>query len=86
MFGMSRSQCHVVARVLQDYLDGEADDLTATMVAKHLEICRMCGLEANTYEAIKAALLMPEPDAAPLDPDAVERLRAFADTLTQRRD
>ena len=84
MFGLSRSECHVVARVLQDYLDGEADDLTASMVSKHLETCRMCGLEANTYQAIKTALLITGPEAAPVDPAAIERLRTFADGLTPR--
>lgn len=84
MFGLSSSECHVVARVLQDYLDGEADDLTASMVSKHLETCRMCGLEANTYQAIKTALLITGPDAAPVDPATIERLRAFADGLTHR--
>lgn len=86
MFGLSRSECHKVAQVLQDYLDGEVDDLTASMVSKHLETCRMCGLEANTYQAIKTALLITGPEAAPVDPAAVERLRIFAEGLSADQD
>ncbi|WP_234353225.1 anti-sigma factor family protein [Streptomyces ardesiacus] len=66
-----------VARVLQAYLDGEADEVTARRVAAHLEDCRRCGLEAETYQKIKSALSRR---AVP-EPEAVERLRGFAEGL-----
>jgi anti-sigma factor RsiW len=82
---LSRSGCLRVARVLQSYLDGEVDDATSTMVAQHLEDCRRCGLEASTYRAIKTAITDPDPGGAPVDAAAVERLRRFADGLSEPR-
>ncbi|HSO70905.1 MAG TPA: zf-HC2 domain-containing protein [Arachnia sp.] len=76
-------ECHRVAKVLQAYLDGEVDHMTADMVSTHLETCRRCGLEANTYRAIKAATLGAESEPAPVDPDAVARLRRFAEGLSR---
>ncbi|MGM0386698.1 MAG: anti-sigma factor family protein [Actinomycetota bacterium] len=86
MFGIPISECHRVAKVLQAYLDGEVDGMTADMVSNHLETCRKCGLEANTYRAIKAATLAAESEPEPVDPEAVERLRRFADGLSSRED
>ena len=82
MFGIPRSECHRVAKALQAWLDGESDDLTVEMVATHLEMCLKCGLEANTYRAIKAATLAATSAPTPVDPDAVERLRHFASGLS----
>jgi anti-sigma factor RsiW len=70
-------------RVLQSYLDGHTDELTAQRVAKHLEACRRCGLEAATYREIKAALTR---SAEPPDRQAIERLRAFGSSLAHRSD
>jgi anti-sigma factor RsiW len=86
MFGIPLTECHRVAKVLQAYLDGEVDGMTAEMVHNHLETCRKCGLEANTYRAIKAATLVAESETEPVDPEAVERLRRFADGLSSRED
>lgn len=83
MTGPTRSECHEVATVLQAYLDGETPAPTSAMVADHLEVCRRCGLEADTYLAIKTAIAA-SPDAIPLDTDAIDRLRAFAMTLGDR--
>jgi hypothetical protein len=69
--------CMHVARVLQRYLDGVVDDIMAVRVAAHLEDCRRCGLAAETYQAIKDALARREQTP----PDAVHRLRAFAESL-----
>ncbi len=69
--------CLQVARVLQSYLDGETDDVTARRVAAHLEDCRRCGLEASVYREIHNALARrAEPDGG-----AVDRLRAFGASL-----
>jgi anti-sigma factor RsiW len=81
MFRLSRSRCHHVARVLQSYLDGEVDSMTEAMVAEHLEVCRRCGLEARTYQAIKAAIAATAPAPEVVDGAALERLRRFADEL-----
>jgi anti-sigma factor (TIGR02949 family) len=74
------ASCAEVARVLQSYLDGQVDDLTAQRVHRHLEHCRRCGLEAETYEAIKDAIARR---AARVDPATLERLRAFGERLAE---
>ncbi len=57
LFGTpSQMSCRQVGKVLQTYLDDELDDDTARKVAAHLEDCRRCGLEAETYEALKESL------------------------------
>lgn len=72
--------CPEVGRLLQRYLDDElADADEESALAAHLEECRRCGLEAETYRKIKAALAdrrTPVPD------EAVERLRNFGHQLT----
>ncbi|MBW3536495.1 MAG: zf-HC2 domain-containing protein [Actinobacteria bacterium] len=75
------ASCAEVAQVLQSYLDGRVDDLTARRVRRHLEHCRRCGLEAETYEAIKAALARRSHQ---VDTDALQRLRAFAQRLGEQ--
>jgi anti-sigma factor RsiW len=80
---LSRSRCHRVARVLQSYLDGEAEPPVAAMVAEHLEECRRCGLEASTYRSIKTAITAVAPGAVQVDPAAVDRLRLFALELAE---
>lgn len=74
----ARARCAEVARWLQPYLDGEVDARTLRLVGAHLEQCRRCGLEAETYHALKQALVRSsDPPAEP-----VARLRAFADRLS----
>lgn len=70
--------CAEVAAVLQVYLDGMTDDLTARRVRRHLERCRRCGLEADTYEAIKDALSRRGSD---VDAESLVRLREFGENL-----
>lgn len=74
------ANCMQVARVLQSYLDGQVDDLTARRVSRHLEHCRRCGLEAETYHAIKDAISRRGRD---VDPDALGRLREFGRRLAE---
>jgi hypothetical protein len=69
------ASCRAVARVLQGYLDGAVDEMTARRVALHLEACRRCGLEAHTYQELKRALARR---SAHVDRLALERLRGFA--------
>ncbi|MFH5822899.1 anti-sigma factor family protein [Georgenia sp. AZ-5] len=80
---LSRSECHRVARLLQGYLDGELDPASTGLVAEHLEYCRRCGLEARTYEAIKVAIGATAGGHNGVDPAALDRLRAFADDLSE---
>jgi anti-sigma factor RsiW len=65
--------------VLQSYLDGQVDEVTARRVARHLEVCRRCGLEVETYTRIKESLAR----RGGVDPEAVERLRAFGAQLVE---
>lgn len=74
------TRCFRTSRVLQSYLDGEADDLTAARVAEHLEECRRCGLQAATYRAIKKALRGGTRD---VDELALRRLRTFSRSLAE---
>lgn len=70
--------CHEVALVMQQYLDGELDQVATQAVAAHLEDCRRCGMEAEEYERLKTRL---GDLSAPVDEDAIRRLRDFVDGL-----
>lgn len=70
--------CRQVGKLLQRYLDNAVDELTARRIAHHLEDCRRCGLEADTYLAIKASLARRDPT---LPADAVHRLHDFGAQL-----
>ena len=72
--------CHQVAEVLQTYLDDELDDDAAKKVSAHLDDCRRCGLEAETYEALKAVL---QRGPAGLADEPVARLREFGERLAR---
>ena len=72
--------CPEVGRRLQSFLDGELDDTTeADLLAEHLDDCKRCGLEADTYRTIKDALAARR---QPVPQDSVDRLRDFAHQLT----
>lgn len=75
------ARCLRTSRVLQRYLDGEADGLTAARVEEHLEQCRRCGLQARTYRAIKQALRSGSRD---VDDLALHRLRVFSRSLAEQ--
>ena len=74
------ASCREVSRALQAYLDGHVDEVTARRVARHLEACRRCGLEAEVYTGIREALSRMERDVASLP---VARLREFARRLAE---
>jgi len=73
--------CTEVGRLLQHYLDGDLDERRTTRLAAHLEDCRRCGMEADTYTQIKASLSRRGREDLPTD--AVARLRAFGESLKQ---
>ncbi len=71
--------CPEVGRLLQRYLDGELVTAAAVdALAAHLDECRRCGLEAETYRHIKAALAGRR-RAVPSE--SVDRLRRFGEQL-----
>lgn len=72
------ASCREVGRVLQTYLDGQVDEVTARRVRAHLEACRRCGMEAQVYDELKHALARRAPS---LDPSIVERVNAFSREL-----
>ncbi len=75
----SPASCREVGRVLQHYLDSEMDPEWAARVTEHLEACKDCGLEEETYREIKSSLARRQPSATD---DAVARLREFGRSLT----
>jgi anti-sigma factor RsiW len=76
-----RLSCRQVGRLLQTYLDSELPNARAVLVADHLDACRRCGLEADSYRWLKAQLagLAPHTDECQLD-----RVRRFADELADQ--
>lgn len=72
------ASCREVGRVLQAYLDGQVDEVTARRVGTHLEACRRCGMEAHVYEELKQALARHAPN---VDAALVERVQAFGREL-----
>lgn len=70
--------CREVGKVLQWYLDGELNEADVPALREHLEKCKDCGLEAETYQAISASLSRRQPD---VDTDALDRLRTFGRQL-----
>jgi anti-sigma factor RsiW len=79
-FSRKRLSCRQVGQLVQGYLDGETDEESASKIAAHLDECRRCGMDADTYREIKAALERN----APGDVEAsVDRLREFGESLTK---
>ena len=71
--------CAAVQDLVQSYLDGElADGPERDRLIAHLELCRSCGVEAETYERIKASLASDPP------PESVDRLARFAASIPGR--
>lgn len=72
-----KMDCAEVGVVLQQYLDGELDPATASLVDAHLEMCRRCGLDASIYTDVKEALA----GQGALPADSVQRLREFGERI-----
>jgi len=73
--------CKEIADVLQSFLDGELEKSDIPTVKAHLDACRDCGLEAETYEAVKASLAAHR---VSVDAHVLHRLRDFGAKLTDR--
>lgn len=80
---MPADDCHTVAEMLIAYLDDEATAADSARVAAHLDMCARCGLEAETVLALKVSTAQHAEGGEP-DPEAVERLRQFAQALESR--
>ncbi len=84
MFGGDAvTSCLRTRRLLQRFLDGETDPDLAARIARHLQACRACGLEAQTYRDITSSL---HTLAAPPPDHALDRLAQFAASLDQHSD
>jgi anti-sigma factor RsiW len=75
-----RAECWRTARLLQRHLDGELGLLSRSEVSAHLRRCRRCGMDADVYRALRAALLASQTDQA-AELQALERLNRFAARL-----
>lgn len=73
-----RLSCREVGRLLQSYLDDEDTGGRSEQIRAHLDDCRRCGLEADTYRRIMDALAER---AEPLPEASIERLRSFGRAL-----
>lgn len=73
--------CAEVMKHLQSYLDGEVqDEFSRRRIAAHLAVCRRCGMEAETYAAIKRSL-RDQGDDLEVDDQTLRRLNDFARRL-----
>jgi anti-sigma factor RsiW len=73
--------CPEVGRLLQSFLDDElTDDDEIEALARHLDDCKRCGLEAETYQKIKDALASRR---TPVPQESVDRLREFGEHLAE---
>ena len=73
--------CPEVGRLLQRFLDGELErERDIASLAEHLEECKRCGLEAETYQKIKSALQQRRIE---VPPESVTRLREFGEHLAE---
>jgi len=72
------ASCIQVARILQQYLDNQLDERAAEQVVRHLKACRRCGLDADSYRAVKIALAQ---SSRPAPPERIERLTSFVAQL-----
>jgi anti-sigma factor RsiW len=72
--------CDEVGKWLQHHLDGVLDEGRSARLVAHLDDCRRCGLEAETYEQIKRSLA---DSASSVPADSLDRLRTFAGRLAR---
>jgi hypothetical protein len=71
--------CPEVGRLLQRFLDDElSSQHEIDSLVAHLDECRRCGLEAETYRRIKQTL---QERRVEVSPESVARLREFGERL-----
>ena len=71
-------ECRRVRPLLQSFVDGSLDGSQRRQVIRHLEACRRCGLETDTYAALIDRL---QDIDQPSDAAAIARLESFVDEL-----
>ncbi len=71
-------ECRKVGTLLQSHLDGALSVEDARRVTAHLQACRRCGMNAETFKALSAAVAGL---STVVDPDALARLGRFLDEL-----
>lgn len=74
---MSMISNHPDASLLADYVCGQLDELTALMVAAHVDLCPHCQQQCAALEARQAALWLNEPAAASADAELEQMLGAI---------
>ncbi len=72
------SRCIEIGRQIQTYLDDGPDPGSAAKVSSHLHARRRCGLTANDYRRLKAALAET---STPMPAEPLQRLHALAADL-----
>lgn len=73
--------CKEVGLRIQSYLDGELDEARLEGIRSHLAACFDCGLEADTFRAIKEQLA---DSSGPTDPAVLDRLRRFSERISDQ--
>lgn len=72
--------CREVRKVVQSFLDGELSAEHAHLVAAHIAVCEVCGLDARTLDQVRRAVAGLDRG---VDPDALARLERFADRVPE---
>jgi anti-sigma factor RsiW len=72
------ARCIEIGRQIQTYLDDGLDRAPAAKVSYHLNACRRCGLTAEDYRSLKAALAET---STPMPAEPLQRLLALAANL-----
>lgn len=54
--GPGAGSCEEAMRLVQEFLDGELEDVSAARVRRHFEICQRCYPRLRLEEAFRAAL------------------------------
>ncbi len=80
--GRDVASCREAGRLMQTVLDGQAEEHTHQRVMRHLDACHRCGLEADTYRAIKASIAAQY--RVQVDPQMVAELIEFGRRLTEQ--
>lgn len=74
--------CREFGRLLQRYLDDMLDVDAARRVEHHMHMCDDCGVEAETYQALRRALR----DSGAVSQESLSRLRDVASRIAEAAD
>ncbi len=68
---MKALTCRRARKLVQSFLDGELPASNAERVAAHLDMCRDCGVEAETLDQVRQAISDLRPDLVAASTDRV---------------